>query len=133
MVAYSFKPQFEAPIVARTKCQTVRAHRARHAFPGEPIQIYTGMRTRNCRKLLTPDPICVDVRDVLIFFEPNTRHIIARIDVAGVQLTLSQAYDFARADGFGVGVFALRRMGTFWLETHGSGMFEGVVIRWRDA
>ena len=57
MVAYSFKSQFEEPIVAREKRQTVRGFRKRHARPGEPIQLYVGMRTRNCRKILTPDPI----------------------------------------------------------------------------
>src|ERR1700721_2882466 len=56
MVAFNFQPQFVPLIVARTKTQTIR-QRAR-AKPGDRLQLYTGQRTKACRKLLDPDPIC---------------------------------------------------------------------------
>jgi len=49
MVAYSFKAQFREPILAGTKRQTIRADRKRHARLGEALQLYTGMRTRQCK------------------------------------------------------------------------------------
>ena len=101
MVAYSFKSQFEEPIVAREKRQTVRGFRKRHAYPGEPIQLYVGMRTRKCRKILTPDPICVDLRHVLISFDPTSINIIAAIEVDGRALGFSETHEFALRDGFG--------------------------------
>jgi hypothetical protein len=70
MVAYNFKPQFAPLVEAGTKLQTIRAERrSRHAAPGEAIQLYTGMRTKACRKLLTPDPICQSVEPLLIHYE----------------------------------------------------------------
>ena len=51
MVAYSFKKQFGPPILAGTKAQTIRADRKRHVRSGELVQLYTGMRTRQCRRL----------------------------------------------------------------------------------
>tara|TARA_B100000378_G_scaffold274889_1_gene270023 strand:- start:740 stop:1144 length:405 start_codon:yes stop_codon:yes gene_type:complete len=134
MVAYSFKSQFEEPIVAREKRQTVRGFRKRHARPGEPIQLYVGMRTRNCRKILTPDPICVDLRQVLIAFDPSSSNVISAIEIDGFRLGSAETHEFAIHDGFGPNdTEAVRRMGQFWLANHGSETFAGVVIRWRDA
>ena len=48
MVAYSFKARFAEPILAGTKLHTVRAPRKRDARPGEELQLYRGMRTRQC-------------------------------------------------------------------------------------
>jgi hypothetical protein len=46
MVAYSFAPQFIDTIRSGTKCQTIRPiGKRRHARTGEPVQLYTGMRT----------------------------------------------------------------------------------------
>ena len=50
MVAYSLKPRFIPPILSGAKRQTIRAiSRRRHAIPGETLQLYTGMRTKQCR------------------------------------------------------------------------------------
>jgi len=48
MVAYSFRARFREPILVGAKRQTIRADRKRHARPGEQLQLYTGMRTREC-------------------------------------------------------------------------------------
>ncbi|MEO0853724.1 MAG: ASCH domain-containing protein, partial [Cyanobacteria bacterium J06648_11] len=67
MVAYNFRSEFADAVADGHKPHTIRAPRqTRHARPGEPIQLYTGMRSKQCRKLLTPDPICVAVLPINI-------------------------------------------------------------------
>jgi len=130
MVAYSFKAQFAEPIVTLKKRQTVRGNRARHARPGEPIQLYTGMRTKYCRKLLDRDPICVDVRPLRLILDTD---IITSLWIDGAYLNAEEMEAFAVADGFGAGLsdgWALRRMGQFWRREHQWNNFSGVVIRW---
>lgn len=133
MVAYSFKAQFEEPIVSLVKRQTVRGRRKRHARPGEDLQLFTAMRTRHCRKLLTPDPVCLDVRHISIDVSPRDPNIIASIEIDGIPLDDDEIVEFAIADGFGcdrAGACPRFRMGRFWLQSHSAGTFEGVVIRW---
>jgi len=133
MVAYSFKAQFEEPIATGAKTQTVRGNRARHARPGEALQLYVAMRTRHCRKILTPDPLCIDVRSIEIVVATYHPTIIKQIEIEGIPLSLEEMALFAIADGFGCekpGACPLFRMGRFWLSTHGEGTFDGVVIRW---
>jgi hypothetical protein len=58
MVAYSFQKQFVPAIISGKKRQTIRAFgKRRHAYVGEPIQLYVGMRTKQCAKII-PDQIC---------------------------------------------------------------------------
>lgn len=74
MVAYSFKAQFVEPIRAglglptepqiRPKRQTIRADRKRHARPGEELQLYRGMRTRQC--FLIGRAACTEVTKIRI-------------------------------------------------------------------
>lgn len=135
MVAYSFKAQFEEPIATRVKCQTVRGERKRHARPGEPIQLYVAMRTKYCRKIITPDPVCIDVRPIDIFTSTGHPKLISSIEIAGVKLNDDEIEAFAIADGFGSALangFARQRMGEFWLKNHPWQGFVGVVIRWKE-
>lgn len=140
MTAYSFKKQFVEPIrvglglpptveafaasldafgnVSRPqpKRQTIRAvGRRRHALPGETLQLYTAMRTKQCQKI--GDATCVYVAAI-------------KIDVLKTKLKFSDFVvdpeAFARADGFA----GAADMHAFWLKEHGPGKFEGVLIRW---
>lgn len=134
MVAYSFKRQFQEPIQTGAKMQTVRGFRARHARPGEPIQLYCGMRTRACFKLI-PDPICTEVREVMIKVSRCKcgLALISRIEIDGRSLDYKSIIEFAKADGFESsyhGNTAEQRMADFWLEHHGPGTFQGVLIKW---
>lgn len=136
MVAYSFAAQFIEPVSSFAKLQTVRGFRRRHARPGEPIQLYTAMRTRQCRKLVDPDPICLDVRHVVFELEARlaTKHWLRSIEIEGVALNNDEIDAFAFADGFGQPDKPWRSrawMGRFWIEQHGPGTFEGVLIRWQ--
>ena len=119
MVAYSFKSRFGGPVVTRTKRQTIRRPRKRHARPGELVQLYTGMRTRSCRLLL--ETVCRAVEPVEIEVLATG---IASVLVGGIPIGDLEA--FARADGFR----DLSDMSAFWLAEHGIGVFEGVIVGW---
>lgn len=123
MVAYSFQKRFAEDIVSGRKMQTIRAHRKRHARPGERLQLFTGMRTKNCKKLIEPDPVCIAVTDIRIRvphgFEP------CQVTFKGSTFYIDQ--DFAVRDGF----VTSDDFTSFWFNTHGPGMFEGVVIQWK--
>lgn len=132
MVALSFKAQFAPPIVAGIKRQTVRAGRKRPPRAGERLQLYVGMRTKHCRKII-PDPICTEVSLIVIEVDANHPDLIASINVGGDYLLNDRAIErFAIADGFtGHGEISARRaMGNFWMRHHGPGQFIGHVIRW---
>lgn len=118
MVAYNFKAQFADAVASGAKCQTIRAVRtgkSRHVRVGEKIQLYTGMRTKACRKLIEPDPVCVAVWRI-------------RIDAAVPwDIVPDGSLDaFARADGFK----DWSELRDWFDRTHGL-PFEGVLIRWR--
>lgn len=131
MVAYSFQKEFEAPILARTKKQTIRATgKRRHAHPGDFMQLYVGMRTQYCRKMLFDvDPVCTSVKTVSMIIRPTELPLIV---IDSVKLAAHEAYDFIRADGFDCGA----SMTAFWLKHHGKPFdgtklhFEGLVISW---
>lgn len=134
MVAYSFAPQFAEAVALGNKRQTVRAHRRRHARLGEAVQLYAGMRTRQCRKLRDIDPVCIAVMPIAIAFSTSIQPLIQAIVVNGTPLTPAAMTQFAIDDGFGSGVdthgSALARMAEFWAEKHGTEDFAGVLIRW---
>lgn len=56
MVAFNFMPQFAPLVASGTKTQTIR--QTARAKPGDRLQLYTGQRTKACRKLVDPDPVC---------------------------------------------------------------------------
>jgi len=123
MVAYSFQRRFVAPILAGTKCQTIRADRRRHARPGEALQLYTGMRTKHCRLIARAS--CIEIVPVTLLFSDDP-------DDEGVMLPgfghPGGLDGFARDDGF-VDWSDLR---AFWREQHPAiDAFTGVLIRWQ--
>ncbi len=147
MVAYSFNAIFADQVSALTKRQTVRADRRRHARPGEPVQLYAGMRTRHCRKLVERDPICVRVVPVTILLVASPQlDLIGAIAVDGAWLDGEEIEAFARADGFavehvgdwkqrmhGVPGSARYNMGGYWHDTHDDDVFRGWLIAWEPA
>jgi hypothetical protein len=90
MVAFSFSPEFAGPVSAREKKQTIR--QTPRAKVGDRIQLYTGMRTRNCVKLVAEDPVCT---------------YVGYVNISPTGLTVSDTSkhprdidEFARLDGF---------------------------------
>ncbi|PZR82553.1 MAG: hypothetical protein DI537_36400, partial [Stutzerimonas stutzeri] len=102
MVAYSFHKRFVEPIATGhpatgiVKRQTIRADRKRHARPGEPLQLYQGMRTKHCFKIIA-DPVCVAVRPLELFIARGYVRFTDTGEAFGVTAMLD---DFARQDGF---------------------------------
>jgi hypothetical protein len=121
MVAYNFKQQFVPLIETGAKQQTIRLPRKRHTKPGEAMQLYTGMRTKACRKLVTPDPLCLSV-------EPLLMHDALGIKLNDCWLTNEALTQLALADGFADWDECLR----FFSTMHGL-PFEGVLIKWAVA
>lgn len=116
MVAYNFQKQFAEPVESGRKRQTIRANgKRRHARPGDNLQLYTGMRTKACRKLR--DAVCHDSCPILIeadkiwTFQPQELH--------------TDLEAWARRDGFE----SWAAMRNFFEQTHGL-PFSGVLIRW---
>ena len=96
MVLYGFKNQF-APLVANgSKVHTIRDYRKddRHAKPGDRLQLYTGLRTKQCKKLLDPDPVCWDVFDI------NIKSISRLVVINGEQATVGEVAQLIQGGGF---------------------------------
>ena len=123
MVAYSFKAQFANSVESGRKIQTIRADRKNgHASAGDRLQLYTGMRTKDCRKL-RPDPLCLSVEPIKIKLSTATG--LTTVIIGGQYLNACQALAFAQADGFD----SVEAMGKFFQDTHGL-PFEGFLIKW---
>lgn len=131
MVAYSFRSRFVEPIRLGHKQHTIRNDRKRHAEPGETLQLYTAMRTRQCRLIGTAT--CYFVCQITIDF------VHLRVDRAGEILQTREERDrFAVSDGFNNWTDLMQ----WWREdrtnrtTHRNHSpmqtFSGVIIEWRD-
>lgn len=119
MVAYSFRPRFVAAIVSGRKRQTIRAARKRHARAGEAVQLYTGMRTKQCR--LIGVATCEAVREIALDFEHNA----VRIEGFAAMRTEARLNSIAVHDGF----HDWEEMRAFWAAAP---TFSGFAILWRD-
>ncbi|MCB1424111.1 MAG: hypothetical protein KDJ69_16945 [Nitratireductor sp.] len=128
MTALNFQQQFAGDVEAGAKTQTIRAwwkdrERQQRLFaPGAKVQLYTGMRTKVCRKL--GDGIVVKLFEVEIRKDgiqlTNDRG-------AGAWLTDSAAlHAEAMADGF----YNWSAMRGWFADTHGL-PFSGLIICWR--
>lgn len=143
MVAYSFQRQFVTPIqvglglqqtipgtVYVPKRQTIRAvGKRRHARPGETLQLYRGMRTRQCFKI--GDARCVEAGEIELVFGARPSVLIrgeTRAEVVTHFVSSPDGLDdFARADGFA----DWAAMVAFWVEQHGPlREFFGVIVYW---
>ncbi|MBI1359839.1 MAG: hypothetical protein GC155_06085 [Alphaproteobacteria bacterium] len=138
MVAYSFRPRFVDPISTGTKRQTIRAYRSgrsRHAVPGEALQLFTGMRTAQCKLIGTATAEAV--YPVQLFFGAHIRRGYSKSwsstntdpRFATYPTYARECNAFAREDGFK----DWKELEAFWAKEHeGVDVFEGVLIRWRD-
>ncbi len=77
MVAYNFQPRFASLVESGEKRQTIRPEGKRvHAKPGDTVHLFTGMRTRNCRKLgeavcIISEPIVIDTATLRVGVPPG--------------------------------------------------------------
>lgn len=116
MVALNFKAQFAPAVASGQKTQTIR-----QTFRGKAgcsLQLYTGQRTKACRKLVEPDPVCLDAMYIGLTANGITLGDKSRFP--------GDSDDFARADGF----TDYAAMWRWFSETYMTASFTGVIIRW---
>lgn len=120
MVAYNFQAQFADDVASGRKRQTIRPNRKHNPEPGERLQLYTGQRTKACRKLC--EPVCVQVSRVII----DQRMAISMVEIGGDAIVTQEELDtFVQADGFASHIEFL----AFFRKQYGP-HFEGVLIKW---
>jgi hypothetical protein len=92
MPQFNFKKQFAADVESGKKRQTIRAKRrdGRNPRVGDKLYLFTGQRTKSCRKL--GEAICKSVEQITI-----DEH---GINVNGDWLTDRKRVNCAVADGF---------------------------------
>lgn len=133
MVAYSFQKRFAPGIQDGTKPHTIRADRKRHAHVGEPLQLYCGMRSKHCFKIVD-DPVCQRIHDIVIILGAHhiKRVLIDRVESMDLSmrldLPLGLVDNFAISDGFRDS----KDMHEFWRASHEPGVFRGKLIGWGD-
>ena len=129
MPAYNIKEQFAPLVEAGTKRQTIRPPRKRPTRVGDTLYLYTGMRTKQCRKLR--EETCTSVwkieiatpSQIFMFGEPLSPDLASR---RRWQLGYDDMLAIAIADGFENDIIA---MTSFFQQQYGL-PFTGEVIRW---
>ena len=92
MPALSFQKQFVSMIEDGTKHHTIRRKRKSPIKVGDALYLYTGMRTKQCRKI--KDVHCSAISPVVIY--PK----LGRVVLDGKMLSLDDTLRFAVRDGF---------------------------------
>lgn len=124
MVALSFKPRFIEPYKEGRKGGTIRnPRRGREIiYPGVKLQLFTGMRTKQCRRF--GEETCLQ-------FRPIQLRLTKRPRIAVGWLALTRAFDldrFAVFDGFD----DFEDMAVFWQQTHAAETFSGNWTQWKE-
>jgi hypothetical protein len=121
MPLFNFQKQFAADIESREKRQTIRARRKNRPKVGQTAYLYTGARTKACRKL--GEGIIKKVEPLIIEHD-GIRWLPHQM---GELLMRNEDYlnFYATADGFA----DWPAMRDWFQKTHGL-PFEGDLIRW---
>ena len=119
MPALNFKARWADKVESGEKPHSIRAWRKRPFKIGDRVYLYTGMRTKACRKLGESD--CIDAPPIII---RKMEGVGVSVIVGSDLLSTYQAEQLARADGFD----DLEEFGAFFLPTGGT--FYGQLIRW---
>lgn len=114
MVAINFSAQFAGLVERGEKRQTIR--RGKKCEPGDALQLYTGQRTKACRKLR--DAVCRDVTYVGL-----TKRGVTLGDVRRFPRDVDE---FARLDGFE----NYAAMWAWFSDRYKTNSFTGHIIRW---
>ena len=115
MVAINFSPKFAEAVETGHKTQTIR--QSARAKAGQALQLYTGQRTKACRKLA--DAVCVDCTYVGLTKD--------RVTLGDASRFPGDMDDFARADGFR----DYSEMWAWFSARYETNSFTGFIIRWK--
>lgn len=113
-MAINFSEQFAAEVLAGRKTQTIR--RKARCKAGDTLQLYTGQRTKACRKLA--DAVCEDVTYVGLTERGVTLGTVDRFP--------RDIDEFARLDGFR----DYAEMWKWFSDRYKTNSFCGQIIRW---
>lgn len=117
MPTLNFQKQFTPLVELGSKRQTIRGRRKRPIRVGDTLYLYTGMRTKACRRL--GEVVCAKVADVVV----EESYLIV-----GMNCYRSWDYRcdaFARADGFPSFEAMLE-----WFRRQYGLPFRGQLIKW---
>jgi len=119
MPALNFQRRLAPKVTAGTKRSTIRRRRkdGRDPKPGQTLYLFTGMRTKQCQRLL--ETRCERVRSIQIF--PNSFTVL----LGQRKLSMAQMQALAWGDGFS----SLADMIIWFSRTHGHS-FSGLLIEW---
>lgn len=122
MVAFNFKERFVPLILDGTKTSTIRRS-LRNAHNGDCLQLYTGQRTKKCRKI--GDAVLSRVETLKV----SEHGLYIKPQLFGKFRRMSQAASdkTAKEDGFS----SYDDMWQWFKETHGCG-FIGYRYIWKD-
>ncbi len=119
MTTLNFSGRFADLVAARTKRQSIREDRHRRYAVGTRLQLYTGLRTKQARKLTEADPVVVE--NVYVAIRPEY------LTLGGPGYPKVDNDEFARMDGFA----SYAEMVAWFQATYGQRTFVGRCIRWQ--
>lgn len=123
MPSLNFQKQFAAAVESGEKRQTIRATRKRPFRAGDTLHLFTGMRTKGCRKL--GEVRCTSVEHVQIDGIEGYDGVWRDAEIRVANRPVDSLDAFAADDGFESGLSMFR----WFRDTHGI-PFEGQLIRW---
>ncbi len=125
MPAYNFQARFADLVESGAKRQTMRKS-ARGAAQGRPAYLFTGMRTKNCRRLgwgVITHVSAIEIREADGAFSAI---LYGYRGLAEICLKGADFDEFARQDGFNDGNDLM-----IWLDkNYKSRAFSGCLIEW---
>lgn len=119
MVAYNFQAQFADAIERGHKISTIRpVGKRKHAKKGDRLQLYTGMRTKGCRKLR--DAVCHDSYRINLYHDYAYSFDPAEIwhDEECARLAASEGFE------------SYQDMARWFYDRYGELPFHGVRVTW---
>jgi hypothetical protein len=120
MPSLNFQQQFAADVEAGRKRQSIRLNRRFRV--GDTVHLFTGMRTKQCRRL--GSGIVTEVLPLTISRADAVPALVVSVDCC--ELSPSAAHALATADGFS-GLCAMER----WFTSNHGLPFDGWLIRWQ--
>ncbi len=123
MPAYNFKKQFAAAVESGTKTTTIRPPRKRTTRVGDILYLYTGQRTKQCRKLGEAECISVSPIDIL-WSDMEEKSAMVRLNEGPAHLI--ELILLAHADGFS----CVSEFLWFFIRQYGL-PFHGELICWK--
>ncbi|WP_150526259.1 hypothetical protein [Roseibium sediminis] len=121
MVAFNFMAEFAEPVERGKKRQSIR--QTQRCRVGDKIQLYTGQRTKHCRKLSVIDPVCTEVTPIIL----GNPELTIPIRLGELELSSEQQITaFAKADGF----TSYRDMYVFFRLRYRATSFVGFLHKW---